>query len=117
MLGPKRKMFFNLDQAREFGQAVDFIAEETMIPTGKRGTPHPIFPECGPDSQPIEHGKFFYIDQEEGVRGENTFYVRYTTFSPKNSSKADVLQADRQVTEYLNQKYAELGPDTGFSRG
>lgn len=117
MLGYKRKLFFDLDKAREFGKAVDYIAQEATVPTGKRETPTPLCAARGPQTQHLEGGDFHRIQPEKGARGGDIFYVEYGVYAPNGSSKADVLVAERTITAYLDQKYAELGPDAGLSRG
>lgn len=109
-----RKAFNDLETARKFGAEIDYIAKETMVPTGKRGKLKPIF--GGPFIGEEEAGNYYYIEKDEGLRAKNIYYVGYHIIDPQRSLRADVLVAQRQAEAYLDAKYAELGPDLGISR-
>lgn len=113
------KLFYDLDAAKSFGKEIDYIADQITVPAGKLGRPHSVFGPSpyDPFNRYESTGEHYAIRKDVGIRSQDTYYVEYNTGIPnaKDVSHADVLQATRQATEYLNQKYNEIGPDTGRS--
>lgn len=111
-----KKLFDEMETAREFGKAVDYIAGETMVPGGQAGKPYPIFITCKTASEGKEIGNYYSIKKEIGIRGNDIYYVEYRIRNPDGSLKGDVLKAQRQAEAYLSAKYTEVGSDAGVSR-
>lgn len=116
------KLFYDFDKARQFGNEVDAIAHKITIPAGKAERLYHIFRDLehvnavayNPRKSPAT---YHYIEEARGSHNQNIYYVRYSFQRPDGASRADMLQAQRQAEAYLNQKYRELGPDIGRSRG
>lgn len=118
-----KKLFYDLEKARQFGNEVEYIASQTTVQTGKR-TFSPIF---SGKREPYTYvregisnhlivGDFHCIDEEKGRNGQSIYYVRYSIPRQEKASKADMIDATRRAEAYLNEKYRELGPDAGMSR-
>lgn len=109
-------LFYDFDAAKAFGEEVDYIANETMVATGSSGTLKSIFGTdiISPSSEVV--GEYHVIKKDVGSHNQDSYYVRYGIYDPPGALKADVELAKREAKEYLEQKYQELGPDTGVSR-
>lgn len=113
-----RKLFFDLANARAFAAEVNFIAQqdECHIAIDDMGNGMSIFEEVTNPFDRVEIGNHYAIDQEKSFVSDNdVYYVDYGIFAPQNSSRADYELARRHAESYLNEKYTELGPDTGRS--
>lgn len=113
------KLFFDTEKANEFAREVEIIARRVTVPAGKSDNLYYVFRSYGGTIETLfREGKptqpFHLIEKVEG--SENAYYVRYRIHTPQDATRADMLRAQREIEAYLNQKYAELGPDTGVSR-
>ena len=110
------KLFYDLDAAKAFGAEVDVIASQAVVPMGQSGKPKTIF--IGGIHAVAEHiGNYHYIKKDEGARNQDKYYVRYNIYTSRNGAqRSDLLTAEREAQEQLEEKYQELGPDTGVSR-
>jgi hypothetical protein len=109
------KLFYDLQSAQLFGAEVDSVAQQTMIPTGKKRTTYqPIFRGAAVDPNSFENGIHYNIYTEQNTGNtRTTYYVRYTTDLPSKALRSDRIVAEREAASKLDQKYAELGPSVG----
>lgn len=115
------KLFFDPDTAKQFGEEIELIAHKILVPAGEAGKLYYIFQNSG-DTQERVHKEgrptepFYHIEKGKGSGGQDIYYVRYGIVTSPGASKADMVQAERQAKEYLDQKYKELCPSIGISR-
>lgn len=111
-----KKSFDDLETAFQFGEEVDSIAEAIMVTAGSAGKRYPIFSTYS-ESWDVENiGKHHIVTKDVGTGNKDIYHVEYRIRDPRGSLRSDVLEAQRQAESYLDEKYAEIGPNTGVSR-
>lgn len=119
----RAKLFFDLNEAKEFASEIETIAQQVTITAGKSTNKYPIllrYPTSGDLDlfETIQKGPFYLIEKVNRYPdSRNAYHVRYTFHKPQGATTADMLQAQREIESYLNQKYHDLSPNTGVSRG
>ncbi|MEM7125674.1 MAG: hypothetical protein AAF702_05070 [Chloroflexota bacterium] len=113
---PHAKIFYDLNAAEAFGEAIDTIAGQSTVATSAGGNTKSIFFDDIHSRSSERVGEYHHIDRDSTSPNQDMFYVRYYTHVPRGAARSEALLVEREATEYLDERYAQVGPDIGLSR-